>query len=129
MKIIKTALIIIVYLSIINVSYSTVYYISNYGEDTNNGISPVYPIRTITKLNSLIFKLQPGDVVLFERDGIYYGQINLNASGNELQPIIFGAYGTGRDPIISGSVRAVNWVLAKGDIYKTFVNSDRKSVV
>lgn len=128
MKIIKTALIIIVYLSIIKVSYSTVYYISNYGEDTNNGISPVYPIRTITKLNSLIFKLQPGDVVLFERDGIYYGQINLNASGNEFQPIIFGAYGTGRDPIISGSVRADNWESVKGNIYSTFVNSEVKDL-
>lgn len=40
----------------------------------------------------------PGDVVLFERGGKYSGQININATGNENKPLVFGAYGNGKIP-------------------------------
>ncbi|HMQ70192.1 MAG TPA: right-handed parallel beta-helix repeat-containing protein [Ignavibacteria bacterium] len=103
-------------------SYSKTYYISNSGQDTNDGLSPVYPIKSITKLNSLIFKLQPGDVVLFERGGEYSGQININSPGNGTNPIIFGAFGKGNNPVISGSIPVSDWEVFKGNILKTYVN-------
>ena len=103
---------------------ATVYYISNYGSDSNNGISPVYPIQSIKKLNSIIFMLKPGDAVLFERGSIFYGQVVINASGDDSNPITFGAYGKGKNPLISGSIPLKNWSVYKGNIYKAFVNAE-----
>lgn len=102
---------------------ATEYYFSNSGDDSNNGLSPVYPMKSLSKLNSLMFKLRPGDAVLFERGNIFYGQININASGDENNPIVFGAYGNGRNPVISGSVPVNNWSIYKGNIYKSYVKS------
>ncbi len=109
-------------------SYSAVYYISNSGNDENNGLSPVYPIQSVAKLNSLIYKLQPGDAVLFERGGYYQGQINLGVSGNENNPIVFGAYGTGKNPAVSGSVPVKNWSVYKGNIFKAETDFDIKNL-
>ncbi|MDQ3193922.1 MAG: right-handed parallel beta-helix repeat-containing protein [Bacteroidota bacterium] len=104
------------------------FYISNLGDDTNNGLSPVYPVKSIEKLNSLIFKMEPGDAVLCERGSIFYGQININVSGNENSPLIFGAYGTGKNPVISGSIPVSNWSEYKGGIFKSNVSSEVKDL-
>ena len=109
-------------------SSAAVYYISNSGNDANNGLSPVYPIQSINKLNSFINKLQPGDAVLFERGGYFQGQINLGVGGNENNPIVFGAYGTGKNPAISGSVPVKNWSLYKGNIFKAETDYDIKNL-
>lgn len=111
-----------------NESESAVYYISNSGNDANNGLSPVYPFQSIDKLNSIINKLQPGDAVLFERGGYFQGQINISVSGNENNPIIFGAYGTGKNPAVSGSVPVKNWSLYKGNIFKAETDYDIKNL-
>jgi len=122
LKKIKSVLFIFIFLFFTNASNATVYYISNYGDDSNNGISPVYPIQSIQKLNSIIFKLQPGDAVLFERGSIFYGQININSSGDNSKPIVFGAYGNGRNPVISGSIPVTGWELYKKKIYRSNVD-------
>ncbi|HMQ70186.1 MAG TPA: right-handed parallel beta-helix repeat-containing protein [Ignavibacteria bacterium] len=134
MKRLKFILYFVIIITIPLKVFSDTYYISNSGNDKNNGLSPVYPWRNISKLNSVIPKLKPGDVVLFERNGFFAGQINLVTSGNKSAPIIFGAYGNGKNPVISGSVRIKNWSLHKGNIYKAstdtvvtnlFVNEDQ----
>jgi len=100
-------------------SCASTYYISNYGNDNNNGLSPVTAWRSIEKLNSAMTKIKPGDAVLFERDGYFSGQINLTASGDENNSLIFGAYGEGRNPVITGAVPLVNWSAHYDNIYKT----------
>lgn len=64
-------------------------------------------------------KLNPGDVVLFERNGYFSGQINIVKSGSSSAPIVFGAYGTGKDPVISGSVRIKNWSVYSENIFQS----------
>lgn len=48
--------------------------------------------------------LNPGDSVLFKRGQKYTsGQITITRSGNSTNPIVFGAYGTGTNPLFWGN--------------------------
>ncbi len=71
------------------------YYISNNGNDINDGLSPETAWATLTKLKNTM--LLPGDVVLFERGGVFRGDV-ICMSG-----VTYSAYGNGAKPIISGS--------------------------
>jgi len=88
------------------------FYVSNKGRDSNNGISPNQAWATLDKVNNHRFRA--GDVVLFERNGIFRGQ--LLASSN----VSYGAYGKGSKPCIYGSVINyvnVNWTNIHGNIW------------
>ncbi len=104
-------------------SNATLYYMSASGNDNNNGLSSGLAWKTITKLNSMMKSFLPGDEILFERGSYFTGQINVNVSGDNRDPIIFGAYSEGRNPIISGSVPLTGWTVHKGKIYKASVES------
>lgn len=104
------------------------YYISNSGNDRNEGLSPVYPWRSIEKLNSFMPNLKPGDAVYFERGGYFTGQINLTSSGNERFPLTIGAYGKGNNPVISAAIPIKGWTLYKDNIYKAEVNFEVKNL-
>ncbi|MBK6876183.1 MAG: right-handed parallel beta-helix repeat-containing protein [Ignavibacteria bacterium] len=97
---------------------SATFYISNNGNDKNNGLSPLYPWRTVTKLNSMMREFSPGDMIFFERGSYFVGQINIGCSGNDNEPVTFGAYGAGIEPVISGSLPLRNWTLDKNGIYR-----------
>ena len=73
------------------------YYISEKGDDSNDGLSPEKPIASINALNKL--KLHTGDVVYFERGGIYRGMINADVAG-----VSYTSYGEGSKPEIYGSL-------------------------
>jgi hypothetical protein len=119
----KSYLLIFFYVCSFSNCYAITYYLSNSGDNKNNGLSPVYPWKTIQKLNSVLADLKPGDMVLFERNGYFTGQINLSVSGSEANPIIFGAYGEGNYPIISGAIPVKNWSKYKNNIYKAEVDN------
>ncbi|HEU4495943.1 MAG TPA: right-handed parallel beta-helix repeat-containing protein, partial [Flavobacterium sp.] len=88
------------------------YYVSSsMGSNSNDGKSPDAPFETIDKVNSIMSMLMPGDRVLFRRGDVFRGQINVSKSGTPASKIIFGAYGTGEKPVISGAklVNASNW--------------------
>lgn len=72
------------------------YYVSNRGNDNNNGLSPEKPIATISAVNRL--GLKAGDVVYFERGGVWRGSIKAYTSG-----VSYSAYGEGSKPEIYGS--------------------------
>lgn len=72
------------------------YYVSNNGNDTNEGTSPETAWATISKVNTA--ELKYGDSVFFRRGDTWYGQL----WGQE--GVTYSAYGTGSKPIISGSV-------------------------
>ena len=124
----KAFLSILLLISYLNPLTAETYYISNSGNDANNGLSPFNPIKSIEKLNSLILKLTPGDVVLFERGSTFNGQITMNATGDNTNPVTFAAYGKGKNPIISGSAPVSNWSIYKGEVFKTFANSEVKDL-
>jgi len=82
--------------------FATDYYVSNSGSDGNVGTSQGEAWATLDKVNSVSFN--PGDKILFERNGEWFGTITLlNTSGTSGSPITFGAYGSGDNPKIKGS--------------------------
>ncbi len=70
-----------------------IYYISHKGSDTGNG-SQSSPWRNTAKINSI---LKQGDVILFERGGIYRS-VALNLP----KGVSVGAYGSGAKPLLYG---------------------------
>jgi parallel beta-helix repeat protein len=133
----KIIFVLLIFVTSYSTSFSETYYISNSGSDSFNGNSPIFPWKTIDKLNSVMNRILPGDVILFERGGYFTGQILLDASGSIVSPVIFGAYGEGKSPVISGAVPIRNWSVYKGNIYKAetdtviknlFVNGAQKTL-
>lgn len=74
------------------------YYVSEKnGNDDNDGKSPEKAVKTIAGLYKKIRFPGKGTAILFERGGVYRGQISV------ISGITYGAYGVGSKPIISGS--------------------------
>ncbi len=96
---------------------ATVYYVSPSGDDSNNGTTQTTAWRSIDRVNQLAFSLQPGDQVLFKRDGVYRGEVIIGSNGTAAQPVTFGAYGTGNLPVIKGSELVSAWSVFQGNVY------------
>ena len=78
------------------------------GDDTNNnGLSEGSPWKTIAKVKGRTFN--PGDAILFKRGEIWRDQLLIPSSGNSIDPITFGAYGSGEKPIITGANIVTGW--------------------
>ena len=75
----------------------TCYYISENGDDANDGLTTLTPIRTLERVNAL--SLQSGDAVLFRRGDMFRGTV-VACSG-----VLYSAYGEGAKPVICASVR------------------------
>lgn len=83
------------------------YYVSNAGDDNNDGLSPETPWATLGKVEKA--KLKYGDAVFFQRGGIWYGSLKMQYG------VTYSAYGEGTKPIITGSpqdaVQEDKWTL------------------
>ena len=75
----------------------TIYYVSENGNDSNNGTSPESAWATIDRVNKA--SLKSGDAVLFECGGLFRGGVK-TVSG-----VTYASYGTGVKPVIIQSVR------------------------
>lgn len=98
---------------------ATVYYVSNAGSDDHDGKTPETAWVSLNKVNSAA--LMPGDSVLFERGGQWRGQLRPQ-SGEKNAPVIYGAYGSGAKPVLSGSVeknRAEDWIEESTNLWCT----------
>jgi polysaccharidase protein len=119
---VKTALSVIsaiAFASMVSMPLSAMtYYVDSVtGRDGNAGTSQAAPWNSINKVNSV--SLHPGDQVLFKRGSIFRTQLNVNASGMSGSPIVYGAYGVGSDPTITGTAHGVygsgkSWVVVSG---------------
>ena len=78
---------------------SKTYFISPTGNDSNSGLAIVESWKTLDKINQVIF--QPGDQILFETGGRWYGQLRPQGSGAEGKPVILSSYGDGPRPVIN----------------------------
>ncbi len=72
------------------------FYVSYRGDDSNNGFSEKAPFATLTAANRMT---SSGDVILFERGGVYRGNLSLKSG------VSLGAYGKGPKPCIYGSLQ------------------------
>lgn len=86
---------------------ATDYYVSNNGDDNNNGTSASAPWQTIDKVNAA--SLQPGDNVFFEAGGVWRDILQITHSGSPNKYITYSRYGSGKNPVILGSEQAANW--------------------
>jgi hypothetical protein len=88
----------------------TTYYVDNCvvtGNDSNNGTSTSTPWLTIAHVNSYSFN--PGDTILFRSGCTWREALTPGQSGTAGNPITFGAYGSGANPIISGANVFSSW--------------------
>ena len=71
------------------------------GNDANTGLAQNVPWKTLNRV--LAQSLNPGDTVLLRRGDAWRESLIVNRSGTQLNPITFGAYGTGALPLLDGS--------------------------
>ncbi len=71
-----------------------VIYVSNDGDDNNDGLTPETAIATCAKVTEAA---QPGDTVLFRRGDHFRGRVGV------VEGVTYSAYGEGVKPIIDGS--------------------------
>lgn len=79
------------------------------------------------KYNSAVLAI--GDTVLFKRGETYYGAINANYSGTNSDPITYGTYDSGANPIITGFFQPSSWTFHTGNIYYTTLTIGHVSMV
>ncbi|MBR2028494.1 MAG: hypothetical protein IKA10_05875 [Oscillospiraceae bacterium] len=94
------------------------YYISNNGDDNNDGLSPETAWATLDRAFETYWPLtrtllKPGDAVLLERGGTWYvspDEIDGLTSDayNIVDGVTLGAYGEGARPIIRGDIPEAN---------------------
>ncbi len=97
------------------------YFSAKSGDDSRSSLqaqNPSTPWKTINKLNGFL-DLKPGDSVLFNRDETFYGSLTINASGTEGKAIVYGAYGTGANPVITGFTTVSSWTNLGGNIWES----------
>jgi hypothetical protein len=100
------------------VASATTYYVDPTGSNGNNGLSPQTAWRTLLKVGISTF--QPGDVILFKRDGVWNEWLTPPSSGAAGNPIKFDAYGNGRPPEFTGyyATLASQWTLSGGNVWQ-----------
>lgn len=109
-------------------SAATDYYIAPTGNDNNSGTSQSQAWKTLERLEQMQYALQPGDRVLLKRGGVYRGTLPVSSSGTSASPVVFGAYGTGNAPVISGSDLVTGWQPWQGNIWRAPVEDEVKQV-
>ncbi|MBR5308168.1 MAG: hypothetical protein IKU43_05305 [Clostridia bacterium] len=73
-----------------------IYYVSENGNDENDGLSENSPIKSLAKASEL--DLFPGDAVLFKRGDTFRGRLASKRG------VIYSAYGEGKKPVITNSL-------------------------
>jgi len=113
--------IFILILSIISSLVSaTTYYVSSVGNDNANGTSTSTSWATLSKVNAHTFVA--GDNILFNRGDTWYGTLTISQSGTSNSRIIFGAYGSGAKPIITGFTTISGWTNVGNGVYSKAVS-------
>src|ERR1700722_3485334 len=104
------------------VASATTYYVDPAGSNGNNGLSPQTAWRTVLKVG--ISSFQPGDVILFKRDGVWNEWLTPPSSGAAGNPIKFDAYGNGRPPEFTGyyATLASQWTPSGGNVWKILLS-------
>ena len=99
-------------------SAGTVYYISNSGDNDNDGLSPETAWATLDRAFETYWPLtrdllKPGDTVLLERGGTWYispdEREGLTSDAyNIVEGVTLGAYGEGTRPVVRGDIPEAN---------------------
>jgi len=120
----KTILIIsmLLFASLVN---AATYYVSNSGNDSNSGLTTAMAWQTMAKVNSTTFNA--GDQILFKKGDTFYGTLTTISTGSSGSTIIYGAYSTGANPIITGFTTITEWVNEGNGIYSKIITSEAQT--
>ncbi|MEJ7767732.1 MAG: PA14 domain-containing protein [Chitinophagaceae bacterium] len=105
-------LVLILLASLSQLRANTYYFSTLSGDDARSSEEAqqaATPWKTLAKLNAVFGSLKPGDIILFKRDEIFEGSIVASRSGSSGNPIVFGAFGSGAKPVITGLTNITNW--------------------
>jgi len=94
------------------------YYFSAAGNDASGNGSANAPWQSVSKMNSVMLTMAPGDKVLLKRGDVFFGTIVVNQSGSEAKPIVIGAYGSGNLPVVTGLTTVSGWSAKGKGIYE-----------
>ena len=106
---------------VVAVNAATYYFSSTSGDDTRSSSqaqSSSTPWKTISKLNSIMSILKPGDRVSFKRGDTFYGAITVGVSGTSGNPITFGDFGSGNKPVITGLTTLSGWSQSRSNVWE-----------
>ena len=109
--------------------WGPIYVDATSGLDTNQGTHTDYPLQTISAINGLT--LGDNDQILFKKGETWREQLTVPDSGSDGSPITFGAYGSGDDPIISGSddISGDTWSDQTGNVWRKNIGSTEPFIV
>lgn len=108
----KGLLLILSVLCISKIEANTYYFSTSFGDDlrsADEAQNPKTPWRSLVKLKYIINNLKSGDSILFQRGDTFAGSVSIAASGAINSPIVFSAYGTGANPIITAKSSVPGW--------------------
>jgi parallel beta-helix repeat protein len=92
----------LVFIAGIQASWAAVYYVdATGGRNDASGLSPSAAWKTTAKVSSSSFL--PGDQILFKRGEVWRETLVVPSSGSPGSPTVFGSYGVGTNPIITGA--------------------------
>ncbi len=99
-------------------AWGTTYYVDPAGSNANNGLTPQTAWRTLLKVGISTFN--PGDQILFKRDGVWNEWLTPPSSGTAGNLIKFDAYGSGRPPEFTGAyqTKASDWSNTSGNVWQ-----------
>lgn len=116
-RLLKRALLATLIIHLSFSGFAASYYVSNAGNDSNSGLASTLPWKTLAKVNSFAFKA--GDQILFQRGSVFYGSLTVINSGTTSSPIVYGAYGTGSNPVITGFTAVDTWTNLGNNIWES----------
>lgn len=96
---------------------ATNYYVSNSGSDGASGISSGTAWATLNKVYT--HGLSAGDTVFLKRGDTWNEKLKMPNSGSSGNQIVFAAYGTGADPVITGFTSVSSWTNVSGNIWES----------
>ena len=88
---------ILITLTVSPLAHATTYFVSNSGNDSNNGTSPMTPWQTLAKVGAETFR--PGDAIVLKSGESFVGPLTMSSSGEPNNPIRIGSYGNGKATI------------------------------
>ena len=96
-----------------------VIYVSNDGDDSNDGLSESTPIKTVERANQLIEEMQftAGNQILFRKGDVFVGELTLIGKyGKTDKPIYIGSYGSGSERPLLRAPEITNGTLSSDNL-------------
>ncbi|MBW8886635.1 MAG: right-handed parallel beta-helix repeat-containing protein [Fibrobacteres bacterium] len=94
------------------------YHLAGDGDDSRSEMQAARadsPWRSLARLDSA--GLLPGDSVLLRRGDTFRSVLRAARPGTERHPIVYGAYGRGASPVVSGTALVEGWAQVHGRIF------------